>query len=81
MKNKLIYAGFIAAILIAVMIIYKDELSLYEIITTFIGAGGTFVAVWKWISNTELKAELKIKDRKLEQSKYYNAILKEKLGE
>lgn len=66
MKYKLIYSAIIAAIFIAAMIIYKDEMSLVEIVLAFASMASTIVAVYKWISTNEERskkedAELKVK--------------------
>lgn len=57
MKNKLIYSGIIAVVFLTALFIYKDEITLIEMISTFIGASGIIVGVWNWLSKEDVKED------------------------
>ena len=51
--KKQTFAIIIAVIFIAAMFIYKDSMTLSEVILAFVGTGSTIGFVWKWISEKE----------------------------
>lgn len=57
--KKQTFAIIIAVIFIAAMFIYKDSMTLSEVILAFVGMGSTIGFVWKWISEKEEKEENK----------------------
>jgi hypothetical protein len=79
MKTKILYAGIIAALFIAAMIVFNKTMTLGEIILAFIGAGSTIGWVWKWINEKEILAQLKAEQTINESLEYENRQIKKKL--
>lgn len=89
MKTKVAFSIIIAAIVIAAMFLFKDKMTLTEILTTFAGSGGVIIAIWQWFSKEEIKVKnhyLQKRDRdhqtrlKNLQNIYYN-LVDDTLGE
>lgn len=57
MKTKVAFSIIIAAIVITAMVIFKDKMTLTEILTTFVGSGGVIIAIWQWFSTEEIKVK------------------------
>ena len=55
--KKQTFAIIIAVIFIAAMFIYKDSMTLSEVILAFVGTGSTIGFVWKWLTVEEVKKE------------------------
>ena len=55
--KKQTFAIIIAVIFIAAMFIYKDSMTLSEVILAFVGMGSTIGFVWKWLTVEEVKKE------------------------
>ena len=69
MKNKIIFTIIVAVVFISAMYIYKDTLTLTEIILAFVSASGTIGTVWNWLSKETITikySELENKIKKIE---------------
>lgn len=71
--QKLIFAGIIALLFGLAMWIYKDTISLLEVISAFVGAGGVIKIIWNWLNTTE---KLKIADQKIKAIEEENNALR-----
>ena len=63
--KKQTFAIIIAVIFIAAMFIYKDSMTLLEVMLAFVGMGSTIGFVWKWLTVEEVKKEKKQKRENL----------------
>lgn len=55
MNTKTTFTIIIAVVVIAAMIIFRDQLSLPELVSYIVGASGALAGLYNWISKIEIK--------------------------
>lgn len=57
MKKKITFTSIVAALIVAAMYFYHDQMELKDLILAIIGAGSSLGFVWTWFSKEEEKAK------------------------
>ena len=76
MNKKYIFIGIIAIVFIVAMYLYRDTVSLKEMIAYLIGAASSIVSVWNWLDKKDIKNDFK-REVGIKYSTYKNKAIRD----
>lgn len=57
MNSKQFYVIIVAVIFIVALIFYHDQMTIFELIGSFVSSGAILLNIYQWLTNTSLKKQ------------------------